>query len=80
MVEIWTHAVASPRGVMKTAIDLEKNGWDGLCVVDSQNLSGDPFVALAMAATVTEFRSLGMPHILSGIVLKSSTRILFLTY
>ena len=59
MVEIWTHAVASPRGVMKTAIDLEKNGWDGLCVVDSQNLSGDPFVALAMAATVTERIGLG---------------------
>ena len=59
MVEIWTHALASPRGVMKNAVDLEENGWDGLCVVDSQNLSGDPFVALAMAATVTDRIGLG---------------------
>ena len=59
MLEIWTHAVASPRGVMKIAADLEEQGWDGLCVVDSQNLSGDPFVALAMAATVTERIGLG---------------------
>lgn len=59
MPELWTHAVASPRGVMKIAADLEAKGWDGLCVVDSQNLSGDPFVALAMAATVTERIGLG---------------------
>lgn len=59
MPELGTHAVASPRGVMKIATDLEEKGWDGLCVVDSQNLSGDPLVALAMAATVTERIGLG---------------------
>ena len=59
MVEVWTHGVASPRGVKRVATDLEENGWDGLCVVDSQNLSGDPYVALAMAATVTKRISLG---------------------
>ena len=38
---------------------MEAKGWDGLSVVDSQNLSGDAFVALAMAATVTTRLKLG---------------------
>ena len=59
MLELWASGVAAPRGVMRVAQDLEANGWDGLSVVDSQNLSGDPFVALAMAATVTERLKLG---------------------
>jgi 5,10-methylenetetrahydromethanopterin reductase len=37
----------------------EEAGWDGLLVVDSQNLSGDPYVALALAATVTSRLGLG---------------------
>ena len=40
-------------------MDLERNGWEGLCVIDSQNLSGGAYVALAMAATVTERIGLG---------------------
>lgn len=59
MVQIWTNGAASPRGIVKVARDLEENGWDGLCVVDSQNLSGDPYVSLAMAATVTGRIGLG---------------------
>lgn len=59
MVELWTHGFASPRGVMSLARRVEEAGWDGLCVVDSQNLSGDAYVALAMAATVTERLGLG---------------------
>jgi 5,10-methylenetetrahydromethanopterin reductase len=51
MTEYWTHATASPRAIIKQAAAIEQAGWDGLCVVDSQNLSGDPYVALAMAAT-----------------------------
>jgi len=39
---------------MNLARTVEAAGWDGLAVVDSQNLSGDPYVTLAMAATVTE--------------------------
>jgi 5,10-methylenetetrahydromethanopterin reductase len=39
---------------MKLAKTAEAAGWDGMAVVDSQNLSGDPYVALAMAATVTD--------------------------
>lgn len=53
-MEIWTQFAASPRGIVKVAAEAEAQGWDGLAVVDSQNLSGDPFVALAMAATATE--------------------------
>ncbi len=59
MVAIWTNGAASPRGILRVARDIEEQGWDGLCVVDSQNLSGDPYVALAMAATVTERIGLG---------------------
>lgn len=53
-MEIWTQFAASPRGIVKIAAEAEAQGWDGLAVVDSQNLSGDPFVALAMAATATD--------------------------
>ena len=34
----------------RTAQEIEAAGWDGMLVVDSQNLSGDPYVALALAA------------------------------
>lgn len=53
-MQVWTQFAASPRGIVKVAEQAEAQGWDGLSVVDSQNLSGDPFVALAMAATATE--------------------------
>jgi len=53
-MELWHQDVSSPRGVMHVARRIEADGWDGLSVVDSQNLSGDCYVALAMAASVTE--------------------------
>ncbi len=53
-MEMWASAAASPRGIRHVAADLEDAGWDGLVVVDSQNLSGDSYVALAVAATVTQ--------------------------
>ncbi|MCZ6888820.1 MAG: LLM class flavin-dependent oxidoreductase [Gammaproteobacteria bacterium] len=58
-MEVWKIGVASPRGILREAKRVEDGGWDGLVVVDSQNLSGDSFVALAMAATVTERIGLG---------------------
>jgi len=58
-VEIWTTGVAGPRRAARVAADLEAAGWDGLLVVDSQNLSGDPYVALALAATATTRLGLG---------------------
>lgn len=58
-MELWASGVSAPRGIMRVAKELEEKGWDGLSVVDSQNLSGDSFVSLAMAATVTERLKLG---------------------
>jgi 5,10-methylenetetrahydromethanopterin reductase len=53
-MELWTQTVASPRGTARAATAAEAAGWDGLCVVDSQNVSGDCFVALSVAATTTQ--------------------------
>lgn len=58
-MEIWTSGVPAPRGIVRVARDLEECGWDGINVVDSQNLAADPFVALAMAAAATERLKLG---------------------
>ena len=58
-MEYWTLTVASPRGSADFAARAEAAGWHGMLVVDSQNLSGDPYVALAMAATTTTTLGLG---------------------
>jgi 5,10-methylenetetrahydromethanopterin reductase len=58
-MQLWTTTVASPRATARVAREREDAGWDGLLVVDSQNLSGDPYVALAMAATATKRIGLG---------------------
>ncbi len=58
-MKLWTLGVASPRGTADYARQAEDAGWHGLLVVDSQNLSGDSYVALAMAATVTSTLGLG---------------------
>ena len=58
-MKFWITGVASPRSSARTAAQMEEAGWDGLLVVDSQNLSGDPYVALAMAATATSRLGLG---------------------
>jgi 5,10-methylenetetrahydromethanopterin reductase len=58
-MQLWTTTVASPRATARTAREREEAGWHGLLVVDSQNLSGDPYVALAMAATTTTCLGLG---------------------
>jgi 5,10-methylenetetrahydromethanopterin reductase len=43
----------------RAAARAEAAGWDGMTVVDSQNLSGDPFVGLALAARETSTLRLG---------------------
>ncbi|HEY6984053.1 LLM class flavin-dependent oxidoreductase [Reyranella sp.] len=58
-MELWTTGVASARGSVRTAREIEADGWDGMLVVDSQNLSGDPYVSLALAATATTRIGLG---------------------
>lgn len=58
-MQIWITGIASPSGTARVAAAVEAAGWDGLLVVDSQNLSGDPYVALAMAAASTSRLGLG---------------------
>ncbi len=52
-MEIWSLGVARPRGAASDARRLEEAGWSGCALVDSQNLSGDVYVALALAADAT---------------------------
>jgi len=40
-----------PWGLMRRARDYKDKNWDGGDVLDSQNISGDPHIALAMSAT-----------------------------
>ncbi len=58
-MQLWMTTVASARGAARTAREIEAAGWDGMLVVDSQNLSGDPYVSLALAATATTRLGLG---------------------
>lgn len=53
-MEFWTSNVASPTRSADFARRAEELGWDGMMVVDSQNLSGDPYVCLALGATATD--------------------------
>jgi 5,10-methylenetetrahydromethanopterin reductase len=54
MTEVWTLGVGLPGLAARHAARVEAAGWDGLAIVDSQNLSGDVYVALALAAKATE--------------------------
>jgi 5,10-methylenetetrahydromethanopterin reductase len=58
-MQLWMTTVASARGAQRQAQEIEAAGWDGMLVVDSQNLSGDPYVSLALAATATKRLGLG---------------------
>src|SRR5688572_23353934 len=58
-VEFWTVGIAHASIAPRAAVRAEAAGWDGMYVVDSQNLSGDPFVALALAARETTQLRLG---------------------
>jgi 5,10-methylenetetrahydromethanopterin reductase len=53
MTEMWTVGVGLPGMAARSATAAEAAGWHGLAIVDSQNLSGDVYVALAMAARET---------------------------
>src|SRR3954454_6871601 len=52
-VELWTSGVGLPRSTVRQARQAEDEGRDGLGLVDSQNLAGDPYVELALAAGAT---------------------------
>ncbi|HEY7062327.1 MAG TPA: LLM class flavin-dependent oxidoreductase [Chloroflexota bacterium] len=53
-VECWRVVVPLPGVTARVARAAEAEGWDGLAVTESQNIYGDPYVALALAARATE--------------------------
>jgi 5,10-methylenetetrahydromethanopterin reductase len=52
--ELYTMSIPEPRLAASLAERAERDGWDGMTFVDSQNLIGDPFIGLALAAVETE--------------------------
>ena len=58
-VEIWTNGGGLPKAFARRAAAMERAGYDGIVVGDTQNISGDCYVALAVASTVTERLKLG---------------------
>lgn len=58
-MKFWTLNTSSPTRAVNAAQRAESAGWDGVLVVDSQNLSGDSFVALTAMALGTESVGLG---------------------
>jgi 5,10-methylenetetrahydromethanopterin reductase len=57
--EVWTTGIAWPGAIERVAARAEAAGFDGIAVVDSQNLAGDPYVGLALAARSTERIGIG---------------------
>ncbi len=53
-LELWTGTDSSPQLAAGFAERAEQAGWHGIAVYDSQNLSGDCYVALALAAAATQ--------------------------
>jgi 5,10-methylenetetrahydromethanopterin reductase len=58
-MEVWTVGSSFASAAPRAAVRAEAQGWDGILVVDSQNLAGDPFVGLALAARDTSTVKLG---------------------
>ncbi|MGH9092792.1 MAG: LLM class flavin-dependent oxidoreductase, partial [Acidimicrobiales bacterium] len=56
---ILLHAFPVPGTVAPLARTAEGDGWDGLLLADSQNLVGDPYVELGLAAASTSRIELG---------------------
>jgi 5,10-methylenetetrahydromethanopterin reductase len=53
-MEFWTWLASDSTGITDFARRAEAHGWDGIGLGDSQSLAGDPYVCLALAATVTD--------------------------
>ena len=52
-IEVWTGGHGVPGFAAQRAVQLEAEGWSGMGIVDSQCLSGDPYVAAALAGAAT---------------------------
>src|ERR1043166_6458601 len=59
MAELWTMGLSLPTHAARMARSAEEAGWDGMLVVDSQNLAGDAYVGLTLAAQATTRLRLG---------------------
>ena len=57
--EFWLFSRPSIRDIEETARTTEAQGWDGMTLTDSQNLSPDTYVALTLAAKATSRLKLG---------------------
>lgn len=53
-LELFTSSIPETGYAERMAERAEAGGWDGIALTDSQNLVGDPFVAMALGARVTE--------------------------
>lgn len=47
MTEFWTNGAGLPQALLRRARRAEAAGFGGLTIVDSQNLSGDCYMAFA---------------------------------
>jgi 5,10-methylenetetrahydromethanopterin reductase len=63
-LQFWTHARTLPRMVGPAVRQAESEGWTGVTLGDSQNMSGDPYVALgtAIASSTTIRMSTGVTN------------------
>jgi 5,10-methylenetetrahydromethanopterin reductase len=52
-LELFTMSIGEPGLAEVLSERAEAAGWDGITFVDSQNLVGDPFIAMALGAKVT---------------------------
>lgn len=57
--EFYLRSYPSPDGMQAQAAAVEKDGWDGLLFMDSQNLSMDVFGSMYLAASATSRLKLG---------------------
>ncbi len=57
--ELWMFSRPDVRRIESVARQAEDDGWDGLGLTDSQNLSPDTYVALTLAARATQRLALG---------------------
>ncbi len=57
--EFWQITSPVPGTTQTLARAAEENGWDGIVFADTQNLSGDPYAGLSLAAKATERLKLG---------------------
>ena len=72
--ELWLHGFPIPRHAVDLATQAEGWGFDGLLLAYSENLVGDPYVELALAARATErLRRTQCPFVFSSSVRNART-------